>query len=94
MQEQIQFTEFFADAFENICDFVVLRHVAWQNQSIRAKSSREFRDIFLHALTLISEREFRAFARPRLRDGPRDGTFVGDAEDDPGFSVEHWHNRE
>jgi hypothetical protein len=28
---------------------------------------------------------------PRLRDGPGDGAFVGDTEDDTEFSAEFWH---
>jgi len=37
--------------------------------SVSARTRREFRDGFLDPVALIREREFRAFARPRLRDG-------------------------
>ena len=48
----------------------------------------KFFDVVFEAFALISEGEFRAGFGPCLRDGPRDGAFVGDAEDDSGFSCE------
>ena len=81
VQEQMQLAEFFADGFEDAGDFLVLRHIARQDERVRAELAGEFRDVFLDAVALIREREFRAFARPRLRDGPGDGALVGDTED-------------
>ena len=91
VQEQMQPAEFFADGFEDTGDFLVLRHVARQDERVRAERAGEFRDVFLDAIALIRERELRAFARPRLRDGPGNGALVGDAEDDSEFSVKQWH---
>ena len=88
MQEQIQLAEFFADGFEDAGDFLVLRHVARQDERVRAKRAGEFLDVFLDAVALVGEREFRALARPRLRDGPGDGALVGDTEYNSEFSVE------
>ena len=48
----------------------------------------EFLDVFLEAFALVGEGEFRARFVPGLRDGPGDGAFVGDAEDDSEFSRE------
>ena len=76
---------------EDAGDFLVLGHVARQDERVRAKRAGEFLDVFLEPLALVGERELRALARPRLRDGPGDGAFVGDAENDPGFSVKQWH---
>jgi hypothetical protein len=85
VQEQIQPAEFFADGFEDAGDFLVLRHVARQDERVRAKRAGEFLDVFLHAVALVREREFRALARPRLRDGPGNGALVGDTENNSFF---------
>ena len=80
MQEQMQLAEFFADGFEDTGDFLVLGHVARQDERVRAKRAGEFLDVFLDAIALVREREFRALARPRLRDGPGNGALVGNTE--------------
>jgi hypothetical protein len=87
VQQQVQLAKFFADGLEDARDVFILGHVARQNQGVAAERASEFLDVFLEAFALISERQFRALARPRLRDGPGDGAFVGDAEDNPSFSV-------
>ena len=53
-----------------------------------AECAGEFLDVFLEAFALVSEGELRALLVPGLRDGPGDGAFVGDAEDDSEFSCE------
>ena len=92
MQEQMQLAEFFADGFENVRDFLVLGHVTRQEEGVRAEGPGEFGDVFLHAVALIREREPGAFPRPRLRDGPGNGSLVGNAKDDAEFSLKQWHN--
>src|SRR5208282_4044497 len=87
----MQPAEFFADGFKDAGDFIVLRHVARQDERVRAKRTGEFRDAFLDAIALIREHEFRAFARPRLRNGPGNGALVGDPKDDSEFSLKQWH---
>ena len=47
VEEQMQPAEFFADGFEDFGDFVVLRHIARQDERVRAKRAGEFRDVFL-----------------------------------------------
>ena len=80
VQEQIQPAKFFADGFEDAGDFLVLRHIARQDERVRAERAGKFLDVFLDAIALIREREFRALARPRLRDGPGNGALVGNTE--------------
>jgi hypothetical protein len=81
--------KFCAHLGKNAGDVFVLGHVAGHEQRIAAERAGEFLDVFLEAFTLIGEGEFCAGFVPGLGDGPRDGAFVGDAEDDSGFSCEH-----
>jgi hypothetical protein len=54
--------------------------------------ARHGRDKFLHILpeplVLIVEQELRALAGRRLRDGPGNAVLVGDADDQPLFSLQ------
>ena len=87
VQQQMQLAEFLADVLENTGDVLVLGDVARQDQRVGAERAGEFLDVFLQAFALVSEGELRAGLMPRLGDGPRDGAFVGDAEDDSEFAV-------
>jgi hypothetical protein len=86
MEHEMQFAKFFAHLVEDACDVVVLGHVAFQDEGVRAEGTGEFLDVFLQAFALIGEGEFGALAGPGLGDGPGDGALVGDAKDDPDFS--------
>ena len=86
MQQQMQLAEFFGHRLENVGDFFVARDVARKDQSVRAESAGKFLDVFLEPFALVSEREFGSGLVPCLRDGPRNGAFVGDAEYDSEFA--------
>ena len=88
MQQQMQLAELFADRLEHAGDVVVLGHVARQDERVGAERAGEFLDVFLEPLALVGEGELGACAVPRLRDGPGDGAFVGDAEDNSQFASE------
>ena len=88
MQDQIEPAETFFHRCENTPDLVVAGDVAREDQGVRAKGAGEFLNVFLQSIALIREREFGPFAMPRLRDRPRDGTFIGHAEHDPELAVE------
>ena len=77
---------FSPDRLEDAGDLLVLGDVARQDQGVGAKRAGQFLDVFLEPLALVGEGELRARAVPGLRDGPRDGAFVGDAEDDSQFA--------
>ena len=82
----MEFAEFLADFGEDAGDVFVFGDVAGHEEGIGAEGGGEFLDVFLEAFALVGEGKARAGLVPGLGDGPRDGAFVGDAEDDPGFS--------
>jgi len=82
----VEFAEFLGDLAKYVGDVLVLRHIARHEQRVRPKGSGELFDVFLQPFALVGEGEFRAGFVPGLGDGPRDGPFVCDAEDDSEFS--------
>ena len=88
VQQQMQLAELLADRLEDAGDLLVLGHIAGQDQRVGAERAGQFLDVFLEAFALVGEGELRARLVPGLRDGPGDGAFVGDAEDDSEFSSE------
>ena len=69
-------------------DVLILRHIARHDERVRAERAGEFFDVFLESFALVGEGEHGAGLVPGLRDGPRDGAFVGDAEDESDFACE------
>ena len=57
------------------------RHIARQNQRVRAERAGEFLDVFLEPFALVGEGERGAGLVPGLGDGPGDGALVGHADD-------------
>ena len=91
MQQQVQLAKFLSDLVEHAGDVIILRHVAFHQQRVCAERAGEFLDVLLEPFALVREGELRAFAVPCLRDGPGDGAFVRDAEDDSEFAGEQGH---
>ena len=66
-------------------DGIVARHIARKDERV-VECRGELADIFLETLARIGEREARARSGSRLRNRPRDGALVGDANNQTMFS--------
>src|SRR5258706_16072173 len=93
MKQQVQPPKLLPNLGKNPGHMVVLGDVTFKNERVRAKPPGQFLDVLLQSLALIGEREFRTRLVPGLRDGPRDGTLVGDPKDNSEFSRKRRHNR-
>ena len=81
VQHQIQFAiELLTHLVEHPIDMIILCHVALGDQRVLAKCIGQLSHVILQPLALIGERQLRALILPRLRNGPRDRSFVGHAK--------------
>jgi hypothetical protein len=92
VDERVEAAEVALDAREDGADLRVRRHVA-RVQDGAGQGGGELFHVLLQALTLVRERQPHARGRQRLRDRPRDGALVGDAEHDARLAVEQFHGR-
>ena len=90
MHQEIEAAELALRAGHEICDLRVVRHIAGQDQGL-CQLARELAHVLLEALALIGHREPRASRRGRLRNRPRDGSLVGDANNQPELTGQLTH---
>jgi hypothetical protein len=89
MEQQMELAEFLAGLRKHRGDFLVLGHIARQDQGVGTESGGQFLDIAFESFALIGESERGAGLAPGLRDGPGDGPLVGHAENQPDFSSKY-----
>src|SRR5690348_6030218 len=82
--------EEFADFLKCRVDLLVALHVA-ENGGRVGNLLGQFLDIFFHAF-LVGKNKLRAFAGECLRDGPANGTMVGDTGNEYLFSFKQGHD--
>ena len=90
MDDEVEAAEFLVDAAEHRGDVLVGADVARQHERRLCEPLREVVDVLFEA-ALIGEREPSAAIGRRLRDGPRERPFVGDANNESQFSSEITH---
>jgi hypothetical protein len=90
VHERVETTEVAFHAGEHAADLRFGRHVARVHERARHRGG-EFLDVLLEPLALVGERQPHAGGRQRLRDRPRDGALVGDAEHDARLAVKQLH---
>ena len=89
VQQKIEPIRLLADFAKKICNLLVFGNVAWKERRRCAELSNQLFDVFLQALPLIIENQFRARSRPCFGNCPRDAALVCDTEHDAGFPSEN-----
>ena len=92
VQEQVQFSKPLPHFRKNPLDLLVARHITRQQERVSAEIAGQFLHVLLEPLALVGEGQFRARRCPGLRDGPRNGTFVGHTHNQPKFSFQKWRH--
>jgi len=86
VQKEMQPAEFLARFVEHTGDVIIFGLRRHSTAVSLCRTRRQVPRRFLEPFTLISEGECGARLVPGLRDGPGDGAFVGDTEDDSEFA--------
>jgi hypothetical protein len=82
MHEKIQSAKVAIDRGKHLGNLPVVGHIAGKKQRV-CQLCGELSHVFFEPLTLIGDGKARARGRCRLCNGPRDRSFVGDADDEP-----------
>jgi hypothetical protein len=90
VHDEIKPAEVLFDSGEYRRNVFIGPDVARQHERRLRESLRQFVDVLFEA-TLIRERKARSPARCRLCDGPRQRSFVGDANDEAELASEVGH---
>ena len=85
VDDEVEAAERRVDLLEHPRDLRVVGDVERQDQRI-GQAFGQLADVFFEPLALVGQRDARAGRRGRLRDGPGDRSFVGDADDEAGFA--------
>jgi hypothetical protein len=81
VHDEIQPAMHLGDLREHLGDLRIVLHVEREHERRRGQPVGEFLDVIFET-ALIGEDDLSAFFGGGTRDGPRDGTFVGDADDE------------
>ena len=82
MHEEVEPAERLVDRRERLVDLLIARDVERKKQRV-VQPGRQLSNVFFEALPLIRHSETSPRRRRRLRDGPRNRSFIGNADDQP-----------
>ncbi len=92
VDEKVEAAELAIDCRCQVSDLLIARNVARQDERILERR-REIAHVLFEPLARIGQRKARAGCLRRLRNGPRNGSLVGHADDEAEFSREVRHVR-
>ncbi len=87
MEQEVDFIGVLACFSEKLVDFLIRGHIAGKKRGVFTEGSDEVFDLVLQAFALVVENQFGTGVRPGLGDGPGDAFFIGDTEDEGGFTA-------